>query len=77
MSSETEGLDTADRVPTRVYTTADGRTVIEQPDDAVVTLTADQILTVIAELRVCYDYCATWKDSPREATKDGDTGAQP
>ena len=77
MSSETEGLDTTDRVPTRVYTTADGRTLIEQPNDAVVTLTADQIMTVIAELRACYDYCATWKESPQEPTKSSNTGTQP
>ena len=47
--------------PTRVYTTPDGRAVIEQSKDAVVTLSAEQILTVIKELNVCYDYCAAWK----------------
>jgi hypothetical protein len=40
--------------------------VIEQSNDAVVTLTADQILTVISELRACYDYCAAWKQSQPE-----------
>jgi hypothetical protein len=64
-------------VPTRVYTTIDGRTVIEQSDDAVVTLTAEQILIVISELRACYDYCAAWKQSPPQSTDAGDGGARP
>jgi hypothetical protein len=46
---------------TRVYTTSDGRAVIEQSETAVVTLSADEILAVIGGLRACYDYCATWK----------------
>lgn len=54
MNSETH-------LPTRIYTTGDGRTVIEQSNNSVVTLTAEQILTVITELRACYDYCAVWK----------------
>jgi len=48
-------------VPTRVYTTIDGRAVIEQSQGAVVMLSAEQILTVIRELHVCYDYCAAWR----------------
>lgn len=74
MSSETKGLATADQVPPRIYTTIEGRTVIEQANEAAVTLTADQILTVIAQLRACYDYCAAWKTSP---TNLSDTKAQP
>jgi hypothetical protein len=46
---------------TKVYTTRDGRAAIEQSKDAIVVLTPDQILAVIDELRVCYDYCAAWK----------------
>jgi hypothetical protein len=58
-----EGAMTAENpVPadTKVYTTGDGRTVIEQSSGAV-TLSADQIAAVIDQLRACYDYCATWK----------------
>lgn len=46
-----------------VYTTKDGRAVIEQLGGSVV-LTSEQILTVIRELKMCYDYCAAWKDPP-------------
>jgi hypothetical protein len=53
------------RVPIKVYT-KDGRAVIEQSRSATVLLTADQILTVIHELRVCYDYCAVWKEEPTQ-----------
>jgi len=55
-------------VQTRIYTTADGRGVIEQSTDAVVSLSAEQILTVIRELHVCYDYCAAWKESTWDDT---------
>ena len=48
---------------TRVYTTGDGRAVIEQSGNAVVTLSSDEILKVIDELRACYDWCAAWKMS--------------
>ena len=51
--------------PTRVYTTTDGRAVIEQPQGSVVLFNAEQILTVIRELNSCYDYCATWKDQDK------------
>ena len=59
----------------KIYTTADGRTVIEQSSAATVTLTAEQILVVISQLRACYDYCATWKqplatDCDRPAASD-------
>jgi hypothetical protein len=54
-------------LPTRVYTTTDGRAVIEQPQGSVVMLSAEQILTVIRELHVCYDYCAAWRE-PSEST---------
>lgn len=52
-------------IPTKVYTTQDGRTVIEQSKDSVV-LSPEQILAVIKELHVCYDYCAAWKQAPRD-----------
>jgi len=53
-------------IPTTVYTTIDGQAVIEQPQGSVVLFSAEQILTVIRELHVCYDYCASWKE-PTEA----------
>lgn len=53
--------DIGDSKQTKVYMTQDGRAVIEQSKDAVVVLTSEQILTVIKELHVCYDYCAAWK----------------
>lgn len=54
-------------IQTRVYTTGDGRAVIEQPENAVV-LSAEQILMIIEELRACYDYCAAWKRPAEEAS---------
>jgi hypothetical protein len=50
-------------IPTKVYTTEDGFAAIEQSKDSIVLLSADQILAVIKELHVCYDYCAAWKDT--------------
>lgn len=50
-------------VQTKVYTTTDGRVAIEQSRDSIVLLSADQILSVIKELHVCYDYCAAWKET--------------
>jgi hypothetical protein len=46
----------------RIYTTPEGQVVIEQSTQAVVVLGPDQILEVIKELHVCYDYCAAWKE---------------
>lgn len=51
-----------DAAQVKVYTTADGRLAIEQKD-SIVLLSAEQILMVIKELHVCYDYCAAWKES--------------
>ena len=53
-------------IRTKVYTTLDGRAVIEQSHGAVVVLSAQEIMQVIAELRVCYDYCASWKQPTQE-----------
>lgn len=53
-------------IRTKVYTAADGQAVIEQPGGSTVRLSAEEILTVIQELRVCYDYCAAWKQSTAE-----------
>ena len=50
----------------KVYTTADGRVAIEQSKEAVVVLSPEQILAVIRELHVCYDYCAAWKEPTPE-----------
>jgi len=57
MSDQTEHS-----MSTKVYTTIDGRAVIEQPHGSVVLFSAEQILTVIKELHASYDYCAAWKE---------------
>ena len=49
-------------VHTKVHTTADGRVIIEQSNNSIVLVSAEQILAVIKELNVCYDYCAAWKE---------------
>ena len=49
----------------KVYTTPEGRAVIEHASGSVV-LEAEQILTVIKQLHVCYDYCAVWKQTVQE-----------
>ena len=53
-------------LPTRVYTTEDGRAVIEQSTGSVELQSAEQILSVIEQLHACYDYCAAWKESTQE-----------
>ena len=53
-------------VPVKVYTTPDGRAVIEQSKDSIVVLSADQIAQVIKDLHMCYDYCAAWKEPAPE-----------
>lgn len=60
------GQSSGSLIPTTVYTTVEGQAVIEQPQGSVVLFSAEQILTVIRELHVCYDYCAAWKE-PTEA----------
>lgn len=60
MSGDIDGA-----LPVKVYTTADGRTAIEQSTETVI-LSAEQIIKVIRELHVCYDYCASWKEPTRE-----------
>lgn len=50
----------------KVYTTPEGRAVIEQASGSVVVLDAEQILAVIKQLHVCYDYCAVWKQTEQE-----------
>ena len=58
--------NTEPELQTKVYTRADGRVAIEQPNDVVVVLSPNEILRVIQELHVCYDYCAAWKDTTSE-----------
>lgn len=58
--------NTEQSTPIKVYTTQDGRTVIEQSTESVVVLSSEQVLKVIKELHVCYDYCAAWKQAPRD-----------
>lgn len=48
--------------PIKVYTTEKGHAVIEQSERSIM-ISAEQILTVIRQLHVCYDYCAAWRES--------------
>jgi hypothetical protein len=43
-----------------------GRAVVEQPKTSDVVSSSERILTVIEQLHACYDYCAAWKEPPRE-----------
>jgi len=72
-------MDAAIKGPmhTKIYTTSDGRAVIEQSQGSVVVLSADQILTVIDELRACYDYCAAWKQPAQDPDRANVTEIQP
>ncbi len=54
--------ETGRSIATTVYTTLDGRAVIEQAHGSIVLLSAQQIVEVIRELHACYDYCAAWKE---------------
>jgi len=54
--------DTGAAIHTQVYTSPNGRAVIEQSDGRCVVLSAEQIVAVINDLRACYDYCAAWKE---------------
>ena len=47
-----------------IQTASDGPVAIGQSKDSVLSST-DHILAVISELHVCYDYCAAWKETPR------------
>jgi hypothetical protein len=62
------GAETGHPISTKVYTNTDGRVVIEQPEGSVVLFSAEQVLTVIKELHVCYDYCAAWKEPSETMT---------
>jgi hypothetical protein len=53
-------------VETEIYTTDDGFVAIEQPNDTVVLLSADQLLAIIRELQSCYDNRAEWQERTRE-----------
>jgi hypothetical protein len=53
-------------IETEIYTTDDGFVAIEQPNDTVVLLSADQLLAVIRELQSCYDNRAEWQEPARE-----------
>lgn len=56
-------------IETKVYTSPSGSAVIEQANGSSVVLTSEQILAVIKDLRVCYDYCAAWKELSKEQTQ--------
>lgn len=65
-----------DAAPTKVYTDGNGHAVIEQPNNSIALTSSEQILAVIKELHVCYDYCAAWKEVTPDhgaAHADGDT----
>lgn len=64
-------------IPTKVYTTKDGRAVIEQSKTSLVLLSADQILAIVNELHACYDYCAAWKQPTQEQGRAVVTEIQP
>lgn len=51
-----------DAVRTKVFTTKEGRATIEQSNNSI-ELSAEEILAVIRELHLCYDYCAAWKEA--------------
>jgi hypothetical protein len=55
----------------KVYTTPDGHVAIEQSNQSVV-ISPEQILRVIRELHVCYDYCAAWKEPAGEDNPVGE-----
>lgn len=61
MNDNTDG-----QIPAKVYTTEEGLVAIEQSKNSMVLLSAEQILTVIKDLHVCYDYCASWKEPAQE-----------
>jgi hypothetical protein len=46
--------------------TRDERIIVEQSSASVVVSSSEQIVAVIEQLHVCYDYCAVWKDAPLE-----------
>ncbi len=52
-----------------IDTTSDGAVAINQSKDSVL-YSADQIIEVISELHVCYDYCAAWKETPPDEITD-------
>jgi hypothetical protein len=65
------GANMCTTIDTKVYTTSLGHAVIEQASGSVVLSSAEQILAVIRQLHTCYDYCASWKQSPDIAPADG------
>lgn len=50
----------------------EGRAVVEQSKTSYAVISSERILTVIAQLHACYDYCAAWKDPPRELPDEDD-----
>ena len=60
MSTAVEGL-----FATEIYPTDDGLLAIEQPNDIVVLLAADDIPAVMEALRAYYDARATWQEATR------------
>ena len=61
MSTALEGL-----FDIEIYPTDHGLLAIEQANDAVIFLSADQLLAVIQELRAYYDTRARWREATPE-----------
>jgi hypothetical protein len=56
--------------------TSPARAVVEQSKTSVVAMSPEQILTVIEQMHVCYDYCAVWKEPAQQETGADDIEAQ-
>ena len=48
---------------TEIYSTDDGLLAIEQPNNTVVLLSAEQLLAVIQKLRAYYDTRTQWQEA--------------
>ena len=48
---------------TEIYSTDDGLLAIEQPNNTVVLLSAEQLLAVIQKLRAYYDARTQWQEA--------------
>jgi hypothetical protein len=67
--------------PTRAPAATDSETkaahaVVQQSKTSVVVMSPEQILAVIEQLHVCYDYCAAWKEPMEQENGAGDIEAQ-
>jgi hypothetical protein len=56
--------------------TSAARAVVQESKTSVVAMSPEQILTVIEQMHVCYDYCAVWKEPAQQQKGAGDVEAQ-